>query len=134
MTHDLWAVLADGTMARIGRSEDFVSMAEAWKLADDRRLAGIVPEVRYLAIRSSEDSEWQARYRHVASDRLSVLRTREGSRVRVRIYGNDYVGRVVRSGLKTADVEFSTNAGLRVRQFRILPRTATERGIHKVYA
>jgi hypothetical protein len=140
--NDLWAVMHDperGTarpgltrrriMAKLGEYSDWNEAQAAWQLADNRIKAGLALEVDYLVIRDSADPEWAKRYPQVRPGRLTALLAFPGRFVRVRIYGNDYTGTVVKATLKAADVRFWTGGGERIRSFPILPHDSWARGV-----
>lgn len=153
----LWAVVTpldargnpDGIrqMALLGSFETYDEALAAWHLADDRRRAGrstigITVEVGrgrytashqrldYLAVRSADDEDWNTRYRRIQPGRWTALLAGEGRTVRVRIFGNDYRGTVVRCRKLTAEVRFNTRDRTYVKTFPILPASAFDRGVH----
>ena len=116
MSYGLWAVLDTPTgkaMMKLRSFEHNEDALAAWKLADDRRLAGVdrltnpandeAIVVRYLAVRDDADAEWARKHPNINVAILSILLTRVGGQATVRIYGSIYTGRVVKAAKKSAD-------------------------------
>jgi translation initiation factor IF-1 len=163
--HGLWAVLTNldwhgnetRVMARLGIYSTFDAALADHQIADARvrgqharrsirihqsdvglaRVAPASQRLEYLAVRSEDDLGWAQRYPNVNPGRWTALLTREGSTVRVHIYGNTYTGTVTRSRRLSAEVTFATVGDQRAREkrantFPILPPSRFDRGIQSV--
>jgi len=163
--HGLWAVLTNidwhgnetKVMARLGSYATYPEALEVYEVAvartrgahartsirihqSDVGLARVAPATQrldYLAVRSEDDLGWAARYPNVNPGRWTALMTREGSTVRVHIYGGTYQGTVTKARRLSAEVTFSTRGDERERTsrantFPILPPSRFDRGVQSV--